>query len=229
MVKHLACMMDGNRRWARKQGWAAVYGHRHGIETVKKVVEFCLEQGISYLSLYTFSIENLKRSEEEKSSIFSLALNQADSIFQEFINLKVRVRFIGDRSLFPAALIPTIEDIEKKTADCNLLQLNFLFCYGSRQEIVGGVKEIVRKIQAGELQESAISEQLLSQHFWLGDIPEPDLVIRTGGAQRLSNFLLFQSAYSEYFFLDCFWPDLTKADLEKVMQEFAQRQRNFGT
>lgn len=231
MIKHLACMMDGNRRWARKQGWAAIYGHRQGIETVRRVVDFCLQHNIPYLSLYTLSIENLKRSEEEKSSLFGLALNEANKLADELIKSNVRVRFVGDRALFPASLAPICAEIEEKTKNGTALHLNFLFCYGSRQEIVGGVKEVVRRIKAGELKEEEINEKTFNSALWLGDVPEPDLIVRTGGAQypRLSNFLLYQSAYSEYYFLDCLWPELSIDDLEKIVTDFSSRQRNFGT
>ncbi len=231
MIKHLACMMDGNRRWARKQGWSAIYGHRQGIETIKKVVDFCLKQQIPYLSLYTYSIENLKRSEEEKNSLWGLALGEANRLADELLKLNVRVRFVGDRSLFPSSLAPVCAEIEEKTKHGTALQLNFLFCYGSRQEIVGGVKEILRKVKAGELKEEEINEKTFNDSLWLGDIPEPDLVVRTGGAQypRLSNFLLYQTAYSEYYFLESLWPALTMGELEKIVTDFEQRQRNFGT
>lgn len=228
MIKHLACIMDGNRRWAKKQGLAAAYGHRQGVEAVRAVVDFCLQKHISYLSLYTFSIENHQRVSEEKNYLFELMISEATKGIEEFIAKNIQVRFVGDRALFPQHLIPLCTDIENKTAGGTTLQFNILFYYGGRQEIVGGIKEIARKIAAGELTHDEITEQLVNNHLWMGNIPEPDLIIRTGGFKRLSNFLLYQSAYSELHFIDCLWPEITMHHLEEAYVNFHTGKRNFG-
>ncbi len=221
--------MDGNRRWAKKQGLAAVRGHAQGVDIIKKVIIFCLKKNISYVSLYTFSTENFKRSEYEKTFLFRLLSNELLKGTEDFIRQGVQVRFVGDSSLFPKKLKDTIKDIEEKTKHLKKLQLNFLFCYGGRQEIVDSVKTIVQKVKSGQLSEHDISEETVSQHLWCNCCPDPELIVRTGGAQRLSNFLLFQAAYSEFFFLDCFWPEVTELHLDKVYKDFEQRKKNFGT
>lgn len=221
--------MDGNRRWAKKQGLAAAYGHRQGVEAVKRAVDFCLKKQISYLSLYTFSIENNQRSSEEKNYLFELMISEATKGIEEFIAHSVRVCFVGDRTLFPAHLVPLCENIERKTAAGTALQFNILFYYGGRQEIVGSVKQIIRQVRAGLLTEDDITEHLIAQHLWMGAVPEPDLIIRTGGFKRLSNFLLYQAAYSELYFLDCLWPEMTTEHLEEAFSYFNTGKRNFGT
>ncbi|MCX5921916.1 MAG: polyprenyl diphosphate synthase [Candidatus Dependentiae bacterium] len=227
-MKHFACIMDGNRRWAQRKGWLPWVGHRQGVQAVKCVVDFCIEKNIPYLSLYTFSIENFKRPETELNFLFDLMLEESDGMLKEYQAKGVRVRFIGDRSLFPEKIRPVCERIEQGTAHCSTLNLNFLFCYGARQEIMGSVKQIVRKIQTGELKEDQISDELFSQHLWTSGMPEPDMILRTGGVKRLSNFLLYQAAYAECYFLDCLWPEITKNDLEKAVTFFKDTQRNYG-
>lgn len=228
MIKHLACIMDGNRRWARKMGWEILQGHQQGAQTVKKVTEFCLEKGISYLSLYTFSIENFQRSETEKRYLFELVAKNAQEGLEEFIKKGVRVRFIGDRTLFPEQLVSVCQEIEEKTKHLTSLQLNFLFCYGARQEIIGGIKQLVRRILDGRLSEADITDEVFQDYLWTSGIPEPDLIIRTGNVRRLSNFLLYQAAYSEFYFLDCLWPELTIQHLEAALASFDTCQRNYG-
>lgn len=220
--------MDGNRRWAKKRGKLSVEGHKEGVETVKLVIRFCLDKQIEHLTLYTFSLENFKRPEVEKNYLFNLIATQAQYVIDQSKKDGVRIRFIGDRSLFPHSIIAACERIERETADGVQLTVNFLFCYGGQQEIVAGVKSILLQIKNGLLSEANIDVALLRKHLWMGDTPEPELIIRTGGHKRVSNFLLFQSAYSELCFLDCMWPDLTEADLEKAIAVYTQSERNFG-
>ncbi len=230
MIRHIAFIMDGNRRWAKKNGFATLYGHGKGVETIKSVITFCLKKNIENVSLYTFSIENFKRSDEEKSHLFSLILRQAkQEAVEQFLEQDIRVSFIGDRSLFPQEVTTACLNLEQKTAHCKALRLNFLFCYGGRQEFTYGVKSIVQKIKNGLLSPESISDEVVQEHMWTAGIPDPDVIIRTGGFKRLSNFLLYQSAYSELFFLDCLWPELNEALLEKTYQEFLGRKRKFGT
>lgn len=227
-MKHLACIMDGNRRWAKKHGKPTLQGHQEGLETVKRVIRFCLDKHIEHLSLYTFSLENFKRSEAEKSYLFDLIATQAYRVVQEFQKKDIRLRFIGDRSLFPKNVRSVCEEIEKETADGKRLAVNVLFCYGGQQEIVHGVKRIIEKIKSGLLSEEDIDSALFKKHLWMNGTPEPELIIRTGGHKRLSNFLSFQSAYSELCFLDCLWPELTETELEKAVGSYIQCVRNFG-
>ncbi|CAN5172583.1 polyprenyl diphosphate synthase [soil metagenome] len=226
---HLACIMDGNRRWAKQRGLDLFEGHKEGIEAAKKTIEFCLENKIKYLSLYTFSTENFKRSEHEIKTIFGLMLQEAHKGIEECKKHDIRIRFIGDRSLFPAELVPYLDQFEKETAHCQTLQVSFLFCYGAQQEIAAAAKNIARKVKAGQLAEEDITPGLINQHLWTHELPEPDMIIRTGNVSRLSNFLLFQAAYAELCMLDCFWPDITKDKLQHVYDNFLNRQRRFGT
>lgn len=228
-MQHLACIMDGNRRYALKHGWQPWTGHEKGVDAVRIALDFCLQQAIPYLSLYTFSIENFKRSQLEKDFLFALILEMANRHVNEAIEKGIKIKFVGDRALFPEHLIATCDDIERKTVAGQHLQVNFLFCYGGQQEITDAVKRIACKIKSGQLHESDITEQLIMQHLWTHDTPAPDLIIRTGGQQRVSNFLLFQSAYSEYYFTDQYWPALTTDDFAKACELFNMRKRNFGT
>lgn len=229
MITHLACIMDGNRRWAKSQGAPTWDGHKEGVKAVGRVVDFCLQKKIPYLSLYTFSLENFKRPRAELNFLFSILLqNVKERIVSDMIKKGVRISFVGDRTLFPASALSTIEDIESACASGTNLHVQLLFCYGGRQEIVQGVRNAVKKINAGELDVDALDDEKFESLLWSGSVPAPDIIIRTGGAQRLSNFLLFQAAYSEFFFLDCYWPALQSEQLHKVMDSYTERQRNFG-
>jgi|ERR1700733_9351468 len=227
-LNHLACIMDGNRRWAKRQGLMPWYGHGQGIETVQRVIAFCLEKQIKYLSLYTFSLENFLRSEQENSFLFDLMLKEAQKGADIFKQRGIRLRFVGDRTLFPASLQPLLDSLEQETAHCDVLTVNMLFCYGSRQEVASAVKKIAVQVKQGLLREDDITPELISTHLWTGLIPDPDLIIRTGGFSRLSNFLLYQSAYSELQVLDCMWPDLTTDHLQNAYDVFVNCKRNFG-
>ena len=228
MLHHLACIMDGNRRWAMRQGLRAFLGHRKGLDAVKLVIDFCLEKKIEYLSLYTFSIENLKRSEDEQRYLFEVLAQEAFVDLEKLQHKNMRVRFIGDRTLFPKSVQPVCEKIETETMHCNTLQLNFLLCYGGQQEIISATQKIVAKVARGELQVQDITPALFENHLWTAGIPSPELIIRTGAQSRLSNFLLYQAAYSELYFLDCLWPEITAVELNKALNYYIECQKNFG-
>ena len=228
-ITHLACIMDGNRRWAQQHGWLPWDGHRAGLKTAQRVVDFCLQQSIPYLSLYTFSLENFRRPPQELNFLFNVLMREMkDRLLDGFIDKKVCVQFVGDRAQFPKEVLPICDEIEDKTKNLSALQVNLLFCYGGQQELVHGMKAIAQKIKSGELSEDEISEEVLEKSLWTSGIPVPDLIVRTGGIKRLSNFFLFKAAYSEFFFLDCFWPELTETHLAAVVESFHIRQRNFG-
>lgn len=222
--------MDGNRRWAQKQGRVPWLGHQEGINAAHRVINFCLEKKIPYLSLYTFSLENFRRPVQELAFLFDvLSKKEGAKIIDVCVNNEIRLVFIGDRSQFPASLLPIIEEAEKRTQSFTRLRLNILFCYGGRQEIVSGIKKIIHHLKMGRINEEAISDELFEQYLWTSGIPEPDLIIRPGGVKRLSNFLIYQAAYSELYFLDCLWPEITKEHLEQALTFFYTTQRNFGT
>ncbi|KKP24356.1 MAG: Ditrans,polycis-undecaprenyl-diphosphate synthase ((2E,6E)-farnesyl-diphosphate specific) [candidate division TM6 bacterium GW2011_GWF2_28_16] len=228
MLQHLAIIPDGNRRWAKQNKLKTILGHKSGMEAFKRTIKFCMEKGIKYLSFYTFSLENFNRPEEEKNYLFSMLAEQASSQLNEFVEKQIRVRFIGDRSFFPEHLKPVIEKLEDATKSFDRLNLNLLFCYGGRREIVLAVKDIALKFKSGDLDINNITEESFFNYLWTTGIPDPELVIRTSNRARLSNFLLYQAAYSELMFLDIFWPDITDLHLQKCLADFENIERNFG-
>lgn len=228
-LKHLACIMDGNRRWALQQGLLSLFGHRKGFDAVKRVVDFCLEKQIPYLSLYVFSLENLEhRSQDERRYLFEVLAQEALQDFEDFKRKGVRICFIGDRALFPESVRFLCEKTEIETAGGAALHVNFLLCYGSQQEITDATKRIAVEVAQGNLQPQDITKDLFETFLWTAGTPAPDLVIRTGGQSRLSNFLLFQCAYSELYFLDILWPDITSVELETALTFFDKCRKNFG-
>ena len=229
MLKHLACIMDGNRRWAFKQGLSTREGHNKGASSIHTAIDFCLEKHISYLTLYAFSIENIKRSEEEKHYLFEILVNTAEQEIEKLKKKNVHVKFIGEKSLFSKNIKTSCEKIEHETASCSQLFLTILLFYGGKQEIVDTTKRIALKIKKGDLQIEDITPELFEHFLWTGQTPEPELIIRTGGHHRLSNFLPYQSTYSELYFLDCLWPDITTHDLEKALEYFNSCEKKLGT
>ena len=228
-LNHLAIIMDGNRRWAKKQGLATWLGHKKGVDPVKTTVEFCINNNISHLSLYALSLENLKRSEEELKHIFDLIeQGLTNEEFEKLLEHGVKIRIIGDHAYFPEHLIPVFNNLEETTKDGKRLTLNILFCYGGQQEIAATMQAIGRSIEQGQINSQDITTDLIQRNLWINDSPAPDLIIRTGGCNRLSNFLTWQSAYSELMFIPTYWPDITQQDLELALEQFITVQRNFG-
>lgn len=226
-IKHLAFIMDGNRRWARQRQQISTMGHKKGAETVKTVIKFCLKHRIEIVSVYAFSLENYKRSPEEVQGIFTIIVDQAEESLPELVDQGIKVRFIGDLKTAPAHVQDSIKRIEEKTQDCSNLLLNVLFCYGGRQEILSAIGNIVQDVKDGKLSE-APTEEIFKKYLWTSDLPDPDLIIRTGGVHRLSNFLTYQTSYSELIFTPLLWPELTSENLDDMLREYALRTRNFG-
>ena len=224
MITHLACIMDGNRRWAKAQGQLPWNGHRAGVKTVEMVIDFCLEYNIPFLSLYTFSLENFTRTQEEQSYLFDLVIQQAEKYIPEFINKDVSIRFIGDISLFPKSVQQVCKRVEEQTATGKKLQVNFLFGYGARKEIFTASKKFADYLAVG----NSPTQQLFESCLWTSATPDPDLIIRTGGVRRLSNFLLYQAAYAEIRFLDTLWPDLTVSEILDEVMSAVHAQKNIG-
>lgn len=220
--------MDGNRRWAKKKLLMPWLGHKSGINPIKSVLEFCIEKKIKYISLYAFSLENFKRSEKELKFFFQLFIEESDKALPDLIKEKVRIRFCGDTNLFPSNIKSKVQKLENKTKNFDKLYLNIIFCYGGQQEIISAAKNIAHDVKTGKIEPNHIDKQLFDSYLWTSNIPEPDLIIRTGGQMRLSNFLLFKAAYSELLFTKKLWPDFTKADLEKAYDNFIYRKRNLG-
>lgn len=227
-MQHLACIMDGNRRYARKQGWQPWLGHRHGVHVAQMVIDVCLHNSIKFLSLYLFSLENFKRTPKEQEYLFSLLVEQAERQLDDLVKRNIRVEFVGDRRLFPQSVQSSCAVIEQATAQGTALHIQLLFCYGGQQEIVAAVRAIADEVKQGTIITDTIDEAVVARYLWTKNVPAPDLIVRTGGAQRISNFLLYQSAYSEYAFTHTLWPELSRDELQSMVDQFKQRNRNFG-
>ncbi|MBL4587964.1 di-trans,poly-cis-decaprenylcistransferase [Candidatus Babeliales bacterium] len=228
-MQHIALIMDGNRRWARNNKLqTVVMGHKKGVEPVKKSVQWSLDHNIKYLSLYAFSLENRGRSEEEKSGIFSVMIDAIESESNELTQKGVSIRFIGDRTLFPDFLREKIEYIESQTSAGTKLHLQVMFFYGGQQEIVAATRALAQKVKEGKISPDDINLESIEKSLWTAGIPDPEIIIRAGGFSRLSNFLPFQSAYSELFFLDVLWPDFNESHLNDCVERFNVIKRKFG-
>lgn len=229
-VISLAIIPDGNRRWAKKRLLPAATGHLEGANNFRKIIRAASDRGIRYLTFYAFSTENWKRSKQEVSAL----MNIFSDFMEEYINRpddggrRVRVRIIGDRSELSEKLLGDIEKIEKLTADNDGITVNVCISYGSRDEIAGSVRKLCRKCAEGSLDPDQVDEKMISEGLFAPDTPDPDLIVRTSGELRLSNFLLWQAAYSELYFADCYWPDFDEKELDKALDEFGRRKRRFG-
>lgn len=233
MPAHVAIIMDGNGRWAEKNKVSRVTGHNQGMLTMKEIIKKADIMGIKYLTVYAFSTENWKRSQEEVGGIFGLLVKFVGSELAELSRNNVRVHILGDYTdRVPQAAVASIEKALETTRNNDGLQFNIALNYGSRAEIVRAVRKIAASVEAGELRPEAIDDDLISAHLYTGDengnIPDPDLIIRTSGEERLSNFLLWQAAYSEFAFTDSLWPDFTPEEFENIVTEFCTRSRRFG-
>ncbi len=228
MPTHVAIIMDGNGRWARSRGLPRTAGHKQGAEAVRRSIEACFELGVSYLTLFGFSSENWKRPEAEVTDLMFLLRRYLQSEIAELHKNGVRVRVIGDRSRFSADIVSLIRNAEEMTKGNEALHLTVALSYGSRQEISGTARRLAEAVAAGTIKAQDIDEALFASHLATADMPDPDLLIRTSGEKRLSNFLLWQSAYAELVFLDVLWPDFNKSHLEDAIHEFHRRDRRYG-
>jgi len=225
---HVAVIMDGNGRWARGQGKPRHSGHRAGVKSVRATVEAAAERGVSYLTLFAFSSENWARPEEEVSSLMGLFVEALRREVKELHRNNVRLRFVGAREQLSDGLIKKITAAEQKTAGNTGLMLNVAVAYGGRWDIVNAVQTLAGRVQDGELAAQDINSELLSAELQMGDTPDPDLLIRTGGEQRISNFLLWNLAYAELWFTDVLWPDFDKPEFDKALAFYAAKQRRYG-
>ena len=222
---HLGIIIDGNRRWAKKRGLPFFEGHRKGLNNVKKIGDYCAKKGIKILTLYTFSTENWKRSKKEVSCLMRLIIGAlSKKNIQEFHEKKVKLQIIGQKERLPQTLQKRIKEAEKLTKNNKARILNLAISYGGRIEIIRAVKNIIKK----KIPANKITEDLINKNLWTAGLPYPDLIIRTGGAKRLSNFLTWQSAYSEFYFTKKFWPEFTEEDLDEALSDFSHRHRRFG-
>ena len=228
MIQHIACIMDGNRRWAKKNGVSHKEGVLQGLARIDTAVDFCLKPEIPYVSLYAFSIENLQRSAIERACVFDVLVQYGKEYAEQMAKKGVYVRIVGDHSLFPQEVRDICKTIETITAPGKRVSLQFLFCYGGRQEIVAATKKIAQEVQLGNLSLDSVTADSFKKYTWMGDMPDPELVIRTGYANRLSNFLLYQAAYSELYFPQCLWPDMNEEQFEIAFEYYKSCKRNFG-
>jgi len=225
---HIAIIMDGNGRWARSRGLPRAIGHHRGAEAVRRTVRGAGELGIGYLTLYSFSSENWKRPATEIDDLMGLLRRYLRSEIADLHANNVRLRVIGNRSRLADDIVRLIETAEAQTRDNTGLTLVIALSYGGREELVAATRTLAQQVASGKLDPTAITEQTIGQALFTHDIPDPDLVIRTSGEQRLSNFLLWQSAYAELLFIDTYWPDFGKDDLVRAIDEFHRRDRRYG-
>ncbi|MHA1567395.1 MAG: isoprenyl transferase [Alphaproteobacteria bacterium] len=226
--RHVAIIMDGNGRWAAARGLPRTAGHRRGADAVKRTVKAAGELGISYLTLFGFSSENWKRPVREIDDLMGLLRRYLRSEADELARNNVRIRVIGDRSALARDIVTLIEGIEARTAPNTGLQLTVALSYGSRQELTAAFRRLAQDIASGKLSPENIDEALIGQSLTTVGIPDPDLLVRTSGEQRLSNFLLWQLAYTELVFLDVLWPDFDKRHLADAIHEYCGRERRYG-
>ena len=231
LPRHVGIIMDGNGRWAQQRGMPRYKGHIEGAKTFRKIGEFAGNLGIECLTFYAFSTENWKRPPEEVAAIMDLFreyLRELDERKAENEEKGIKVNFIGDRTGIPKDILKMMGYSERITRKKDHVILNIAINYGGRQEILHSVQEIAKEVEKGKLKSSEITEEMISEHLYTGGLPDPDLIIRPSGEYRLSNFLLWQSAYSEFWYSDILWPDFTEEDFTAALREFEKRNRRFG-
>lgn len=226
--KHIAIIMDGNGRWAKKRGLPRIAGHHSGMKTIKRIVIEADRLGVKYLTMYAFSTENWKRPKDEVDFLMKLPQQFLEIELDELIEKNVQVRMMGHKENLPSFTLNAVEEAITKTAQNTGLVLNFALNYGGRKEMLEAIKEIAADVQDGRLSTEQIDEDLLSRRLLSGDIPDPDLLIRTSGELRLSNFMLWQVAYSEMWFTNVYWPEFTEAHLQEAILEYQRRARRYG-
>lgn len=224
--QHIAIIMDGNGRWATERGKPRSYGHQAGVETVRRITSECTRLGVKYLTLYTFSTENWNRPETETAALMGLVLSSLED--EIFMKNNVRFKVIGDIERLPAEVQRKLQETIDHTANNTAMTMVVALSYSARWEITKAMKDIAQKALDGQLSVGDITEDTVSQSLTTASIPDPDLLIRTGGELRISNYLLWQIAYSELYFCDTFWPDFNEADLHKAIADYQHRQRRFG-
>lgn len=226
--RHVAIIMDGNGRWAKRRHMPRFAGHRAGLESVRKTIRGCIESGVEVLTLFAFSSENWRRPEEEVGLLMNLFLNALEKEVSKLHANNIRLRIIGDISAFSAEIQKRITTAEQLTCENTALQLNIAANYGGRWDIAQACRRLARQVAAGSLAAEAIEPEHIQQHLSLSDQPEPDLFIRTGGEKRISNFVLWQLAYTELYFTDLLWPEFDETAFADALTSFASRQRRFG-
>lgn len=226
--QHVCIIMDGNGRWAKNRLMPRTFGHRKGVEITRRSIEFFARAGVKYLTLFAFSSENWNRPQDEVSTLMELFIQSLKENSAELNDKSIRIRFIGNREAFPKALQDQIAESEALTADKHLMKLNIAANYGGQWDILNAVKTIASRVIKGELAVKQIDQASVESTLSLADTPDPDLFIRTGGEQRVSNFLLWQLAYTELYFTEVLWPDFSEQEMQKALTVYSRRQRRYG-
>lgn len=227
-LQHIAFIMDGNRRWAKARGLPIIAGHEKGAKTLTEVAKAAKDLGIKYITVYAFSTENWKREKSEVEGLMNLLRKYLKESFKELEENNARIMFIGERDMLASDIVADMEKIENRTAKNDGITLCVALSYGGRQEIVAATRKIAELAQNGGLNIKDIDEKKFSDMLYTKDLPDPDLLIRTSGEERISNFLLWQLSYSEFYFSDTLWPDFSKEELVKIIDEYKNRERRYG-
>lgn len=225
---HIAIIMDGNGRWARQQGKNRIFGHRSGVQSVRETSEACAELGVKYLTLYAFSTENWSRPHTEVTALMTLLLKTINGELKTLLKNDIRLGAIGNLDTLPKSVAKELRQSIERTAHCQRMQLTLALSYSGKSELLRAVKQIALKFQQGEIGMHELTEQLITDNLYTAGMPDPELLIRTSGEKRISNFLLWQLAYAEFYFTEIFWPEFTKEELYKAILEFQNRERRFG-
>ena len=228
MPRHIAIIMDGNRRWAKKQGKSASFGHKQGAKTLEKIVRYANKIGLKYITVYAFSTENWKRTEEEVKALMALLQSYLDDYSKRADSENIKVKILGDITALSQGMQKSIINCMERTKNNTGVTFNIALNYGGRDEIVKSVQNIVKEVQNGNIKIDDINEELISNNLYTKGQPDPDLLIRTSGEMRLSNFLPWQLVYSEFLFINKNWPDFTEEDLDNAILEYQKRTRKFG-
>lgn len=229
MPKHIGIIMDGNRRWAKKRGKPAIFGHKQGAKTLENIVRYANKIGLKYLTVFAFSTENWKRSEEEVKGLMTLLQAYLDDYTKRADSENVKVTVIGDIKALSEGMQKSIEKCMERTKNNTGVHFNIAINYGGKDEIVKATKKIAQEIKENQISIEEIDEQIITDHLYTKGQPEPDLIIRTSGELRLSGFLIWQSAYSELLFIEKNWPDFNEEDLDRAIVEYEKRKRNYGS
>lgn len=227
-VEHIAIIMDGNGRWAKKQGLPRSMGHKKGAEIVKEIAKAANEKGVKFLTLYAFSTENWGRPKDEVDTLMSLLRQYLKTDLTELKKNNIRIRFIGERNMLDADIVQNMHRLERETQDNTGMCLCLAISYGARQEILQATQKLAALVKNGDLSESDVDIQNFSAMLYTHEMPDPDIVIRTSGEQRISNFLLWQAAYAEFFFTKTLWPDFSAQELDDIIEQFKSRERRYG-
>lgn len=227
-LTHIAFIMDGNRRWAKKRGLPIAAGHRQGAETLVEIAKAAKEMGVKYMTVYAFSTENWQREPAEVETLMNLLRHYLDTGFKELQENNARIVFIGERQMLAADILEKMAKIEADTAQNNAVTLCVALSYGGRQEITAAARELAKEVQQGTLKPEEIDMAKFASKLYTAGMPEPDLMIRTSGEERISNYLLWQLAYTEFYFSPTLWPDFSKEELKKIIEEYLTRERRYG-